>query len=78
MKNFQLDIPIEKDVEPVIQKDRHVPFNLTKELSNKLDELEKLDIIEKVNEPSEWISPVVLVPKSNGNIRLCVDMCQAN
>ena len=78
LKDFQLKIPIDKDVEPVIQEVRRVPFNLREKLSNKLDELEKLDVIEKVNEPSEWISPVVVVLKPNGDIRLCVDMRQAN
>ena len=43
-----------------------------------MDELEKFDIIEKVNEPSRWVSPVVAVPKPGGDIRLCVDMRQAN
>ena len=57
---------------------RRVPFNLREKLGNKLDELEKLDIIEKVNEPSKWISPVVVVPKPGGDIRLCVDMRQPN
>ena len=48
-------------------------------LAKKLDELEKSDIIEKVNEPSQWVSHVVVVPKGQGSdIRLCVDMRQAN
>ena len=76
LKDFQLKIAIDKDVEPVVHKVRHVPFKLREKLSNKLDELEKLDIIEKVNEPREW--SVVIVPKPNGDIRLCVDMRQAN
>ncbi|CAG2225151.1 unnamed protein product [Mytilus edulis] len=74
-----LQIPIDPDVEPVIQPMRRVPFNLRDKLGKKLDELLDLDIIEHVNEPSEWVSPVVVVPKCSGDdIRLCVDMRQAN
>jgi len=36
------------------------------------------DIIEPVNGPSVWISPMVLVFKENGDIRLCLDMRRAN
>ena len=28
--------------------------------------------------PGPWVNPVVIVPKNNGEIRLCVDMIQAN
>ena len=38
----------------------------------------ELDIIEKVSGTSSWVSPVVVVPKPSGDIRLCVDMRQAN
>ncbi|VDI25706.1 Hypothetical predicted protein [Mytilus galloprovincialis] len=79
LKSFQLQIPIDPDVEPVIQPMRRVPFNLRDKLGKKLDELLDLDIIEHVNEPSQWVSPVVVVPKRSGDdIRLCVDMRQAN
>ena len=37
-----------------------------------------LDIIEPVEVPSQWISPVVVIPQKNGDIRLCVDMRRAN
>ncbi|CAG2193248.1 unnamed protein product [Mytilus edulis] len=79
LKSFQLQIPIDPDVEPVIQPMRRVPFNLRDKLGKKLDELLDLDIIEHVNEPSQWVSPVVVVPKRSGDdIRLCFDMRQAN
>ncbi|CAC5383107.1 unnamed protein product [Mytilus coruscus] len=53
LKSFQLQIPIDPDVEPVIQPMRRVPFNLRDKLAKKLDELLDLDIIEHVNEPSQ-------------------------
>ena len=40
--------------------------------------LKKVDIIERVNEPSRFVSPAAVVPKPGGHIRLCVDMRQAN
>ena len=78
LKDFQLDIPIDKTVKPVAQQVRRVPFSLRSQIEKKLDELEKLDVIEKAQGPTPWISPVVIIPKSNDEIRLCVDMRQAN
>ena len=40
--------------------------------------MEKLDVIEKVTGPTPWISPVVVVPKKNKGVRVCVDMREAN
>ena len=55
-----------------------VPYSLREKVANKLDELEGLDMIEKVNGPTKWVSPVIVVPKPDGDIRLCVDMRRAN
>lgn len=78
LKSFQIEIPIDRDVQSVIQPMRRVPYSLRDKLATKLDELLELDIIERVDEPSSWVSPVVCVPKRNDEIRLCVDMRQAN
>ena len=44
----------------------------------KIDELLDGDIIERVEGPTTWASPVVVAPKLSGEIRLCVDMRRAN
>ena len=48
-------------------------------VDEQIDDLLDKDIIEKVdNTPSYWISPLVIVPKPNGDYRICVDMRRAN
>ena len=78
LKDFQLDIRIDQNVKPVAQPMRRVPFSMRDKLEQKLNELVDLDVIERAEGPTPWISPVVVVPKPNGYIRLCVDMRQAN
>ena len=78
LKNFQLRIPIDETVKPVIQPIRRIPYHLREKLDRKLNELVDLDIIEPVDGPSQWISPVVVIPKKNGDVRICVDMRRAN
>ena len=78
MKDFQLIVPIEPQVQPVAQPSWQVPYHLRDKLSTKVDELVEVDIIEKVSGTSSWVSPVTVVPKPPGDIRLQVDMRQAN
>lgn len=77
LTNYQLTIPIDESVNPVVQPLRRIPYGLRDKLDQELDRLENLDIIEKVEKPSKWVSPIVVVPKKEG-VRLCVDMRRAN
>ena len=78
LKDFQLDIPIDQNVKPVAQPMPRVPFSTRDKLERKLNELVDLDVIERTEDLTPWISLVVVLPKPNGDIRLCVDMRQAN
>ena len=63
---------------PVIQKMRRIPFFLKDKVTAKINELLEHDIIERVEEPTKWVSAVVVIPKQSGDIRLCVDIRRAN
>ena len=79
LKDYQLKLHINKDVNPVAQPVRRLSFGLREKVDQKLDELLKGDIIEEVpSGPTEWVSPLVVVPKPDGDIRICVDMRKAN
>ena len=55
-----------------------MPFSLREKVEKKLQELEQMDIIEKVQGPTPWVSPNFVVPKPSWEIHLCVDMRRAN
>lgn len=79
IKDIVVDIPIKTDVVPVVQPYRRIPVALEKQVDKKIDELLSKGIIEPVNEPAKWVSPVVVVPKGDGSdVRICVDMRRAN
>ena len=69
---------IDPDVSPKQQPHCRIPFHVRSDVEKELKRLEELDIIEKVDGPTPWISPIVVVPKKSGEVRICIDMREAN
>ena len=40
--------------------------------------MEKLGVITKIEEPTDWCAGMVVVPKQNGKVRICVDLTKLN
>lgn len=77
-KGITVEIPIDDTVQPVQQAFRRTPYALEDKVNEKLQMLQKQGIIERVTVPSPWVSPMVPVLKSSGDVRLCIDMRRAN
>ena len=78
LKNFQFKLHVDGSVPLVAQATRRIPFSKREKVIQKLEELEEIDVTEKVNGPTTWINSLVAVEKPNGDVRICLDMRQAN
>ena len=78
LKNTEIKLHLDKTVPPVAQPAHHIPFHMRKKVAEELKSLEQQGIIEKVEGATPWVSPLVIIPKKNGEVRLCVDMRMAN
>ena len=73
LMNGEYSIKLDDSVRPVQHAPRTVPVALRKKVKAELDSMEAAGVITTVSEPSEWISSMVVVPKKDGKIRLCID-----
>ena len=74
-------IKLGSNVEPhAISAPRRIALPLLPKVKQALDTMVTEGVIRKLgpNEPSEWCSGIVVVPKPNGNIRICVDLTMLN
>ena len=80
LKEFEVKLHIDDNVPPVAQRHRRVPFHQRQKVTAELRDLERNDIIERLNGPTPWVSPIVVVPKPKrpGEVRICVDMREPN
>ena len=71
---------MDASVPPVAQPHRQVRFHIHKQLEEQLQQGEELRMIERIEGPTPWVSPIVVAPKlkSPDQICVCVDMHQAN
>ena len=77
IQRYQHRVMVNPAVCPVRQPLRRLPLAIREEVSACLVELEKAGVIERV-QASQWVSPIVVGRKRNGQIRLCVDLRQVN
>ena len=57
---------------------RRVDLPLMKAVKKELLQMEEMGVIARVKEATDWCAGMVVVPKSNGKVRICVDLTNLN
>nr|XP_042909761.1 uncharacterized protein K02A2.6-like [Parasteatoda tepidariorum] len=70
--HFQVSLQLRDGAKAIFTRERDVPYALRDRVNKELDSLEADGIISLVP-ASDWGSPLVVIPKPNGGVRLCVD-----
>ena len=78
LRNKIVKLHDDPDITPRQQPHRSIPFHARGDIEKELERLQRLDVIERVEGPTPWISPIVVGPKKFGEVRICVDMGKAN
>ena len=61
----------------LVQRVRRLPFSLEDKVEHELRKMLADDVIEEISS-SPYVSPIVVVPKKSGDIRICVDYRKIN
>ena len=72
MADLTAKLKLKEDAEPVFMKVRPVPYALQDDVDKELKKWEDMGIAERI-EYSDWATPLVVVPKAGGGVRLCGD-----
>ena len=72
VKGVTAKLHLKDNVKPVFQKPCPVPYALRLTVEKELKKMEDEGIIEPL-EVSNWATPIVCVPKTDGSVRVCGD-----
>lgn len=68
-----VNLQVDENAKVTITPARRVPTALKKQQKEQLHRLEKLGVLAKVDEPTAWVSGVVIAKKKSGALRICMD-----
>ena len=72
IQGYKADIRLKPEAKPIFKKSRPIAYALQAALTQEIEYLQQEGILEPV-EASEWATPLVVVPKANGRLRVCGD-----
>ena len=72
-------IHLKDDAKPfALSTPRRVALPLQPKVKKELQRMEQLGVISRVDDPTDWCAGMVVVPKSDGKVRICVDLTKLN
>lgn len=68
-----IHLGIDKNAEPSVTPSQRIPTALREKFKGELDRLGKIRVFAKVDEPTAWVSSVVIATKKSGSLRICIN-----
>ena len=73
-----LHLEVDPSIQPTQVAARRIPVAMREPLKAELSRLEAMDVIERVNEPTDWTLALSTIHKQDGSLRICIDPQQLN
>ena len=73
----QHTIPMCEDAKPMKQRPYTYNDNFARKIKEEIDKLLEAEFIYEIKH-TKWVSPIVIVPKNNGKLRVCVNLKTVN
>lgn len=71
---YTYKIQLKEDAKPVVHAPRRVPAPLKEGLKKELNRMTQMGVIERVEEPTDWVNSITCVKKRNSpELRVCLD-----
>ena len=74
----EVHLRVDNSVVPVVMPARRIPIAIRSKLREELDRLTKLGVITPVDQPTPWVSQIVVTQKKSGDLRICLDPKELN
>jgi hypothetical protein len=69
----KVHLTVAEDARPVVKPARNIPEARKMAVKTELKRMENEGIIQKVDQPSDWVSQMAVVDKKDGSVRICLD-----
>jgi len=74
----EVHLHVTDDARPIVMPMSRIPLAVRKRQKTKLDRLENLGVITPVDEPTPWVSQLVVMQKKNGDLHCCISPKELN
>ena len=71
-------LEVDPNIIPVVMANRRIPISVRPELKTELEKLVDKGVITPVNEPTPWVSQIVITKKKQGGLLICIDPPELN
>ena len=79
MDGPEMSVKLKEDAIPfTMHAARQLPLASRDDVKKQLEEMVQKGVLAVVTEPTDWVHPLVVVPKPDGTWRICVDLTKLN